>query len=247
MRSLTLSLVAFTLAACARTAVPPTPTPESLPLSTRAMRGPFPDLDSWCVALERMHPTDTPRCSTSDAFPPGLDKKATGTAPWREARLAGTEGLDGFCNLAVRTDAGWFVLEQAVGCFSERAKANITVTLGELGFRDVFPGGAPELVLGYTVDTDENEDAQESPDTVHESWHHEALIVCGVGPSGAPRCLPAVPTAGTHKAGDQVTSATVALTPAADSLTVTLNGTADAFVVEDTLAALLGTHRVSFP
>jgi hypothetical protein len=150
--------------------------------------GPFADLAALCK--QRTPPPPPPGwvCDADKGSDIGVNKVEPVDGPFAEARLfeAGTpERSD--CVLAMRTGKTWWAHELRVGC---RA-AGVTLVSKDLAVAK--PNNEPphllvrsEVTARWTqVDSDGAELAFEDLDA--------AITMCGVGPSKAPSCTPAVP------------------------------------------------------
>jgi hypothetical protein len=177
-------------------AAPPSP-PAAPALATTVLEGPYPTLAAYCTRLERegLGGNDQDHDVTCDPAAKPLDRgpqRARLQAPFREARIFSVEALDLHCQLGIRTDAGWFVLPDAVRCLGERAKSTLVTRVAELAVADVIPGAPPELRLRLIHDQSTEE---YSPDDF-ERAHFEVWRLCGAGAGGAPRCTREIPISG---------------------------------------------------
>lgn len=175
------------------------------PVRPKPLSGPFPTLEAFC-ATQTEHSGACP--SDLGAFTED-EARLTKSGPWREARVFGD--ADGeMCSVGLRTQRGWFVLADAFYCVE---RGYLEQKVGELTFRQLQPGGAPELVLRVHDEWSGKEDVELGLEdgttttgramTVTSCEEHS--LICGLGPDATPSCFQVETAFADHEAcaGDQ--------------------------------------------
>lgn len=247
-------------------------------LGVRGAAGPRVSLDSYCEGLEKKALPEKVRCEGApqdlgDAFKgpsrvlkpgaPYLAVRVIASARWGDRDEAITReppavgGGTTEYHLAIRTKAGWFVVERAMTT-ENPGKDGITesVEVKELAVRGVVPGGSPFVLLRalhYRGDSNMSvNELEESTD--------EGLTVCGAGPSGIISCTrpirlswservgvisPGMDAPGAkHSLRDVKGSLTAAFLPDGQLEIKAVEGTEE---LPDDLRGLPGKHTLKFP
>lgn len=172
--------------------VPATPAGE--PLAPAALDGPFARLVDWCKAS--VQGPDEPCDPDGGRVFAAETRTLAGSGRWRELRIF-RAGYDEACALAVRTPAGWFATRAIVECREMGGRWDRDVSAEDLRFRDLVAGGDLELTLRFASDMTRNVTDWVAADDVGDDFmvleqtHEVWLVVCGLGRTGAPSCLPA--------------------------------------------------------
>lgn len=207
-RALAACALAGSIAACAPTVAPAPNVPQALPplvvddpvpadarpLDAIAMRGPFAALEDFCTTWSCKAPSAGKPCGCVGVTPWPL----AGAGPWLAAAVVETRAPSApessTLRPAVRTDAGWFVAEDAPESSTDAAMMKRYVTTARvtaMRVEDVIPGGPPELVVELASSTtrvaiDPTTGVASAP-VPHRA--EAATMVCLVGPTGARSCL----------------------------------------------------------
>ena len=232
-------------------AVAPDTPPDQALVATK-LDGPHRSLAAWCAAYVAANP-DEP-CSPDQ----GMFEEQTGQlrarGAWKQVRMLRVGAFE-TCALAVRTRAGWFVEPGVAECRELGGRWDRLVTADEIAIRDVLPGREPELVVRLTSEMVSNitdSGAQAETQVLQESTERLYLL-CGIGASGQPSCLPALTVgyaesfqaepAGTETPKPEKWS--VAVSADADGIQLRAESGAGSMSAEAT--KLLGRHRLGFP
>lgn len=168
-------------------------------LTPAPLLGPFPSLDAFCAGRRTTDDAAAP-CDPAAPFPAevyeGPTALARGQAPILEARTLWSAGLPSLnpeaevlVHLAIRTAQGWFVSEPVADIYNPGAFgifSSLTATALEL--TDLVAGGSPELVYRFALG---RHDSDMGLNEI-ESTSERSLVLCGIGPSGAPSCTGAL-------------------------------------------------------
>lgn len=169
-------------------------------LTPAPLRGPFASLKAFCAGREARDAVASP-CDPEAPFPAevyeGPTELARGWGPILAARVLWTAGpsartpeAEVLVHLAIRTEQGWFVSEPVADIYNPGAfgiHASLTATALELA--DLVAGGPPELVYRFVLGRDDSDMGLNEI----ESTSARSLVICGIGPSGAPSCTGALP------------------------------------------------------
>lgn len=220
--------------------------PEAL--EAEKLAGPFASIAAYCKQLRRDDP-DEPCDGGENPF---ADTKLPKAPPWKAVRVF-VAGYEEACNLAVQTDAGWWVAEGFAECklMGGRWDRDVEPQDGELA--DVLPGGAPELLLRWGTQESYNDSDPESETMTIDFQSRKLLYVCGIGASKAPSCLGPVVTELTHSTASDPPSKRdppekswkVDATFAGGVLV--LAATSGASGMSGAESKLLGAHPLAFP
>jgi hypothetical protein len=159
------------------------------PVKPKRLAGPFRSLEEWCA---KQSPPPEGACPSDRGPFEGKRARARGTGPWKEARVFGDEN-SGDCQIGLRTARGWYVSDS----FWCDEPSHLEQSVVELAFRDVVPGGAPELILRRTDETSaresiewEDEDGNTAPGMALMTTGCEAhMTLCGLGADETPSCF----------------------------------------------------------
>jgi hypothetical protein len=164
---------------------------EADSVKPKILAGPFKTIEECCGKSGEPN-GDGPTCPVE--LGPFKDdaKKVKGKGPWKAARVIGDES-NGECSIALLTAKGWYV-GASFTCF---AGSHLDQTIAELAFRDVVPGGAPELVLRRTDETmareeiewDDGEGNSEKGMAMMTTGCEEWTTICGLRADGTPSCI----------------------------------------------------------
>jgi len=163
------------------------------PQLVRPLIGPFAELADYCACLVRAGIEPRPHdflgtdldCGHGDQAALGAEPAPFSTPPFLEVGALHLTGLtvDNQTVLAIRVQGGWYVQapddlmlqpDHGGGRFITEPRAPFEV-------RDVLPGGGLELVYRYETMAYET-----AGDLVY--GEDDAMLLCGVGPSGVPAC-----------------------------------------------------------
>lgn len=166
-----LALIA--LAACHHHAAP---APTTAPVAA-AQGDEYADLAAFCAGAT----ADGGECATAEP----IGSLASPAAPYLAATLfwAGDSETtpSNSCYLGIQTAHGWTVASVADDCWGN-GKYYRRLTVDQLDVEDLAHGGSAELVLRYTV---ESEDPMDEGPTSASEQH---LVVCGLDADALPRC-----------------------------------------------------------
>jgi tetratricopeptide (TPR) repeat protein len=229
---------------------PNTPPDESLVATT--LDGPHSSLADWCAAYVAANPEEP--CSPYQVMFEQQAGQLRAKGAWKEVQVLRVGPFE-ICALAVRTRAGWFVEPWIAECRELGGRWDRVVTADEIAFRDVLPGGDPELVLRLSSEMVSNiTDPGAQPDAqVLQESTERLYLLCGIGASGHPSCLPPLTVAydvsfsaepeGTPTPEPEHWS--VALSSNSDGIELRAEKGAGSMSAE--AAKLLGRHRLDFP
>ena len=156
------------------------------------LQGPFPSIEAYCKQAK----PDDDKVRHCDEEKLGFKNKLARPAPpFEAARFFVVESRDPHCQLAIKVGGSWWVLEDAVRCLGDRAKSSLYQEVKTFEVSDLVPGDKPELVVRMKYEQSLEEYSPESFDRTK----FEALVVCGVGASGAPDCSREIPISGTRE------------------------------------------------
>ncbi|HEX3478876.1 MAG TPA: tetratricopeptide repeat protein, partial [Kofleriaceae bacterium] len=234
------------------------PTATSEVTRTHPLQGPVASLEPWCTQQgERCGPSDVtivaaladpdPSQKPDPAWPPGQH------APWDELRIFVSQVHETECVVGLRTKRGWFV-DRIPDC----AAAHYSGHEAEVQLDDAIAGAEGnelQLVL-RSFDPYRTWDPA-SQHSAYATEDHEAVLVCGLGPSGIPHCTPSIGLIST----DDATPESGGLAPSWAHGLLVLDPVADPWhdadaepspcrdgcVLPARLRELAGRHRVSFP
>jgi hypothetical protein len=220
------------------------------PYATVALRGPFATREAWCADLAsrlRAEDQDAPiGCAAHTPIVTSGPTRLTATTGITVAELVAYDTGDLIwgpkCALVLRVARGWFVAEDLIRCLADPDRGSIvrSVAIDELAWQDVVTRAGealgPELVLRATM-------VRSTPSAGEVTATD--MFVCGLGPSGVPRCTPAIPV---HHIGI-VTE--VKFHPAIDQagmLRFAIEDVGDTMPVDDAdRAALSRKHPLRYP
>ena len=187
---------------------PKTGPSEPMELAAQALAGPFPSVSAYCARLRRETAAAAAagegRRMSCDAREPAASGRVTlgrgERGRLREARVVRvrTEIAGApveLCRVALRAAGGWYVSPEEDTCEGVVGPSRRTRVVREALAWAGSPGEAVALET-------EHEDALRSYDVAPDGGRVEGLEVprrrtlriCGVGPTGAPSCTPAVTT-----------------------------------------------------
>ncbi len=152
------------------------------PLAPVPMRGPVDDLNASCGLVPELAPA-TP-CVVHAGKSLELGAPYLGVQAFRY----GGQEASGPCNLAIRTDAGWFVAGAVVDCGGGVAGSTELEILSAITQRERPP--VIRLVQFAMRESQSVEDIV------------RVVVLCGLGPSGVPSCTPSIPVYASYTAWD---------------------------------------------
>lgn len=163
------------------------------------LRGPFSTLEKFCAGHTTLDGESVP-CDPAAPFPDEVYEGPTalpaGEGPilaarvlWAAGTTSPTLASEVLVHLAIRTAQGWFVGPPVGDIYNPGAfgiHASMKATALEL--EDLVAGGAPELAYRFSLDRYDSDLGLNE----YESTTERALVVCGIGASGAPSCTGAI-------------------------------------------------------
>jgi hypothetical protein len=227
-------------------------TPADKALVVMPLDGPYRSVAAWCAAWVAANPDET--CEPDKVMFEKETGRLRGKGVWKEVRVLQVGPFES-CALAVRTRAGWFVERWIAECRELGGRWDRLVSADEIAIRDVLPGGEPELILRLTSEMVSNiTDSGAQPEAqVLQETTERLYLLCGIGGSGDPSCLPTLTVAldvsfsaepeGTATPEPEAWS--VAVSPSADG--IELRAERGEGSMDPEAAKLLGRHRFGFP
>jgi tetratricopeptide (TPR) repeat protein len=178
------------------------------PLEPRRLEGPFESLAAFCVGLG-----EGERCAPPAAGEIDGPLRAPASGALREVAIFVARADDGVdehaaAYLGLRTAAGWFVSPALFATDDSGRGAMRTLA---------FAGGVLRVAAEQTIAT---------RDDLGQRWsdREERLLLCGVGPSGIPRCTPPLVTARSVARADAAAADAPAATVRLGDGTVAIHG-----------------------
>ncbi len=222
------------------------------------LQGPYPRLGelcdeerTLCAAAGESEPTEAFQCLTDAAkglYPEAVEVSHGRAllAPWRGLRFVETRPsmFAAHYHAALRTDEGWFVLPDVAVLSRGTPGTTESVTRLVARAESLFVGAGSQVVL----EVETRWVLEDAAGTELESETHRVELLCGVGPSGIPSCTGALPRAQQARRRDageaERTRWEVERTALPEGMIV-LEGDPEA--LDEPAAAVLGTHRITFP
>jgi tetratricopeptide (TPR) repeat protein len=209
------------------------PTAASDRTRPQPLDGPVASIDAWCKAQkdEECH-LDGGAISFQHNKP---------IAPWKEMRLFTIGDSPEMCVLAVRTTRGWFA-GKLLSCRESEFRHGVQSDV-DMGAR---------LILSFTgTDSMRDYDEELGHSYCCIDADFEAVIACGVGPSGVPHCTPEIDLAPPLEALKGTSDTKLVAKWTNDELVLER---ADGKSADErkprlapTLRAIAGRHRIVFP
>jgi hypothetical protein len=159
----------------------------SLPVAK--MNGPFTSLEEYCTKMVDSHldgaePDRTVECG--DVFINGKTNARKLNKGFLAGQVFAIQGMDCHGQLALRTATGWYVLNDAIPCQSERSKDEYKVSVREFAMTKL--GSYAAVRIAYVA----NISGREYEPSNYSETHEKAWIACSVGDSGIPSCTPTI-------------------------------------------------------